>query len=750
MKKIFLLIMMLAFLVACGGSEEPADVATDTPTEAATEVVDAATAVVDEATDMPSEEATTEVADTDDTVVVATDGLDISYFYENALEAANLVDCTLSDGTATSCYEITIAGYPANHDVGPFCPPTIESTADEGGLWLDGTNVYDIDGAFIVSLPEIYNDDNWQMYDEDGNVNITDTAEEFDLAARPDVDPSLQNHCVEGRIEWLENGEPVPTTVTIPATPVLADSASAGGNWGITLNGVIIAAQAPVDAILSAYTIAAFDDCGGHINPVDGYHLHGARGCSEVGEAPEGETPIFAYAMDGFPVHSPLAADVEAVTDLDECNGHTTEEFGYHYHANPAEENGVLTCFMGVTVGGGQDGPGGGGGDRPEGGPPDGDAGGPGAQGGQPGDAPDFAAAAAILGVTEQELQDALGGPPPDFAAAAEALGVSEEALQAAIAGEGAPLADETVDAPSGEVQMVDDGIANVGEGRTFTLPGDNIFPEGVSYDPATGKFYVGATSDGTLYVGDVNGSAEMTVFSEAGADGRTTAVGTKVDADGNLWVAGGGTGQMFVYDTTDSSLIASYTTPATDATFINDMTVTESGVYFTDSFRPILWRVTDLESGEAEVWLDFTGSVLNYVDGFNLNGIVATEDGSALIVVHSGEGELYRIDVATQEVVRIDTGDIPLTAGDGLALVGNTIYVTRNSFGEIVELALSDDLSVGTGGDVITSDLFGYPTTIAYTGNTFLVANSQFNNRGGTPNLPFTVAQIPLPQGEY
>ena len=178
----------------------------------------------------------------------------------------------------------------------------------------------------------------------------------------------------------------------------MGDSATSGGNWGVTLNGVIIAAQAPVDAILSAYTIAAFDDCGGHINPVDGYHLHGAGGCSEVGEAVEGETPIFAYALDGYPIHSPLDAEAEAAAELDECNGHTTEEFGYHYHANPAEENRVLSCFMGLTVQaqggdrGGQGGPGGGG-RRSAGG------------------APDFAAAAAILGVTEHELIGRTGRP---------------------------------------------------------------------------------------------------------------------------------------------------------------------------------------------------------------------------------------------------------------------------------------------------------------------------------------------------
>lgn len=62
--------------------------------------------------------------------------------------------------------------------------------------------------------------------------------------------------------------------------------------------------------------------------------------------------------------------------------------------------------------------------------------------GGQQGEMPDFAAAAATLGITEEVLQAALGGPPPDFTAAAATLGVTEEALIAALgisAGGGQP-----------------------------------------------------------------------------------------------------------------------------------------------------------------------------------------------------------------------------------------------------------------------------------------------------------------------
>ena len=45
------------------------------------------------------------------------------------------------------------------------------------------------------------------------------------------------------------------------------------------------------------------------------------------------------------------------------------------------------------------------------------------------GQGPDLTEAAEKLGVSQEELLEALGGPPPDFAAAAEKLGITEEAL---------------------------------------------------------------------------------------------------------------------------------------------------------------------------------------------------------------------------------------------------------------------------------------------------------------------------------
>ena len=326
------------------------------------------------------------------------------------------------------------------------------------------------------------------------------------------------------------------------------------------------------------------------------------------------------------------------------------------------------------------------------------------------------------------------------------AAAMSAEAMDAEGSEAMAAEDSEAMEAEDSEAMETEDAEAmEAGEATTYALPGEAVFPEGVAYNPASAKFYVGSTTDGTIFEGDVS-SGEVTVFSEGGADGRTTAIGMKVDNQGRLWVAGGGTGQMFVYDTGDGSLIATFTTPEAEATFINDVTITPNGdAYFTDSFRPFLFKASDVSGGQLEPWIDFSGSALEYEEGFNLNGIAATDDGGSLITVHSGRGELYRIDTETQEVVKIELGDATVTAGDGILLVDNTLYVTRNRFGEIVPVELSEDLSQGTVGTGFSDPSLIFPTTIAVVGDTLLVVNSQFNNREGTPELPFSVSQIPL-----
>ncbi len=153
----------------------------------------------------------------------------------------------------------------------------------------------------------------------------------------------------------------------------------------------------------------------------------------------------------------------------------------------------------------------------------------------------------------------------------------------------------------------------------------------------------------------------EAEVFLESGSDGRETAVGMKVDDRGRLFIAGGDTGRIFVYDVLSRGLIRALETPSSEMTFINDVIVAPDGsAYFTDSMRPTLFKVPitpDGEVGELEKWQDLEGTPIEYGEGFNLNGIAATGDGRYLVTVQSNTGNLYRIDIESREVTHIDLG---------------------------------------------------------------------------------------------
>jgi hypothetical protein len=346
---------------------------------------------------------------------LAAPGVVATNFLEGSLtKAITTEDCTLSDGTETTCYRIEVSGAPVDTKIGPFCPESTSSTAEVSGIWLDGEKMYNADGQFIMDLSTIYKDVKWKLYDDSGKVKVTDTKEAFQGAARPDVQEAYKYHCVEGTWEWTETTKPVPTSILVPVTPVMASNSSTPrGNLGVTINGLVISASAPVDAILGAYTIAAFDDCGGHFNPTAGYHLHAYTGCEGVEyeshiDNPDAETKIIGYAMDGVAVFAPLSS--KSTIKLDECNGRTTAKDGYHYYAQSAEKNLVVKCVKGLTA---VD-------------PLAADEG-PGAQGGP---AIDTAAAAKKLGITEVQLKAAFGTTmPPDTAAAAKKLGVTEAVL---------------------------------------------------------------------------------------------------------------------------------------------------------------------------------------------------------------------------------------------------------------------------------------------------------------------------------
>ena len=280
----------------------------------------------------------------------------------------------------------------------------------------------------------------------------------------------------------------------------------------------------------------------------------------------------------------------------------------------------------------------------------------------------------------------------------------------------------------------------------TYGLPGNEVYPEGIVYQQSGGNFFVGSTSDGKIFRSNVReGGGEAEVFLEGGQDERTSAIGLALDGEGRLFVSGGDTGRMFVYDTESGDLVDSFQNDR-ENTFVNDVTTVSSGdAYFTDSFSPALYKLTAVDGGyEFEEWLDLTDTPIEYSEGFNLNGIVSAENGRYLIVTHSTTGQLFRIDTGNKEVVEIDLGGDEV-AGDGMVLDGQTLYAVTE--GEITAVELSGDYTSGTVEDNFSDPSFNSPTTIAKYDKRLLVVNSQFDAReSGNPELPFTVSDVPIP----
>ncbi|GAB5490954.1 MAG: hypothetical protein Phog2KO_11690 [Phototrophicaceae bacterium] len=373
------------------------------------------------------------------TIFAQDDSVDvISSFAEEATVAE--VDCTLSNGEESTCYQIDSISIPV-FEIGPFCPETLD---DVGGIWeWDGDNpgLYALDSEFFLMVEE----QGFVFFDEDGNINIVTQVgggAPTDNDAPADNAQNASNNCLAQTPD-----ETITMTALIPATPVLADTPTDLGvvaQVGIGIDGVPIFADAP--SAVETGNLPALDTCGGHVDPGGWYHWHAtASDIDTVFEEEEVDahchldqsaSSLFGYAFDGYAIYGSAEPDGHVAEDLDECNGHfgptpeNPDGEEYHYHARLDFPN-LPTCLVGVvannsfstTASSGI-------GANQGGGPGQGNGG----QDGQGQNQPDFAAAAEQLGITEATLQEALGDErPPNFEVAAETLGITLEELQDAL-----------------------------------------------------------------------------------------------------------------------------------------------------------------------------------------------------------------------------------------------------------------------------------------------------------------------------
>jgi hypothetical protein len=262
----------------------------------------------------------------------------------------------------------------------------------------------------------------------------------------------------------------------------------------------------------------------------------------------------------------------------------------------------------------------------------------------------------------------------------------------------------------------------------------DGFFPEGIAV--GTGHdVYAGSLADGAIWKGDLRtGAGEILV---PGALGGIAVGLDHDDRSGFLHVAGGPLGVGSIYDGDTGALVDEFDL---GAGFVNDVIVTRDAAYFTNSFVPELYEVPLDQRGRVDGTIrtiSLAGDFVFVPGGFNANGIEATPDGGTLVVAGSAAGELYTVDPATGVATTIDVGE-PVS-GDGLVLLGRTLYVNENSLNRITVIDLSADLSSGTIVDTLTDDDYDVPTTSARFGKSLYSVNAKF----GTPPTPTTPYEI-------
>ena len=218
-------------------------------------------------------------------------------------------------------------------------------------------------------------------------------------------------------------------------------------------------------------------------------------------------------------------------------------------------------------------------------------------------------------------------------------------------------------------------------------------------------------------------------------------AIGVELDHRDRLFVAGGPTGDGYVYNASTGADIAQFDF-ASGATFVNDVVVTRSAAWFTDSVNPVLYRVAIAPNGTLGIAtaVPLTGDIV-YQAGFNANGIDATPNGSTLIIAQSNTGKLFTVNESgvTNE---IDLGGARV-AGDGILLDGRTLYVvTRTPVDQIVVIRLSPELSSGRVVRTITHPEFSGPTTVDEFGHHLYVVNARFGTTM-TPDTPYWVTRV-------
>lgn len=276
-------------------------------------------------------------------------------------------------------------------------------------------------------------------------------------------------------------------------------------------------------------------------------------------------------------------------------------------------------------------------------------------------------------------------------------------------------------DAPAGALDAAevdaprDAPLPYDGGGSLDRYPVSAEFPEGGTFDPTGGAFYVGSLGDGSVHRIDAATGADTTLFLPS-EPGTWWTLGMDVDAAARrLWVCAMDdqrettsetppyAGWIWIFDlaTGERTARIDLSSGGTRAT-CTDVVVVDGVGYVVDREAPRVHRVT--EGGEVTLFVEddlLSGGIVGQ------NAVVVLPDHSALLSLIYLPSRLVRIDLTDRSVrdVAIDGTFSDLTpalsGADGMTLSGDRLLVAFTSEVDVLTPTLADWSSVTSSGGI-------------------------------------------------
>ncbi len=210
-----------------------------------------------------------------------------------------------------------------------------------------------------------------------------------------------------------------------------------------------------------------------------------------------------------------------------------------------------------------------------------------------------------------------------------------------------------------------------------YEIPGEDLFPEGIAFDPQTRQFFVGSLEHGS--VSRIPGGA---IVVEPPEEEGWRSLGLAVDSQARrLWICAEDRehGEIWAVEMSDWSRKRFSLEEVKANGRCNDLSVDPQGrVWITDPRNGAVYQ-GDIEAGLSLLLED--EQLNGTFPGLGPNGIVVAPDGESLILAVYKPSALFRLSLAGElspiELSGESFGsDDPIIGADGLAFVGERLYV--------------------------------------------------------------------------